>query len=164
MYSGRFAYIISKNEQHSLDVFDEVVEDRIHEKIELVEEYKHYKLFSKSISWLYINGIRWIVRFFYNIFNFYWMPYDYYKARSIFFGLSYEFHEKNVFKEKINKFSLFKIDIKIIKESLKYSKIYVLLFPFFPLVLILGYVLSYHFTVIISVKSLLGYRKTYIWK
>ncbi|MGX9728370.1 MAG: hypothetical protein ACTFAK_13970 [Candidatus Electronema sp. VV] len=126
---------------------EEGLDPRIRNKQQLLEEFNHFKLYSKSISALYINGIRWIVRFIFIFTNNYRIVYEYYKARAIFFGMSYSFHENSVNKKIIDYINLIRLDNEIIFHSLKNSSIYRLLFLFFPLIVLIGFVITKHFSI-----------------
>ncbi|MGR0480179.1 MAG: hypothetical protein ACTFAL_01910 [Candidatus Electronema sp. V4] len=147
LYSGRFAYILSNDKSTAKKYFEEILRGKETGSEQLLEEYNHFKLYSKSISALYINGIRWIIRFIFIFTNNYWIVYEYYKARAIFFGMAYSFHEDSVREKRVNYIDLIKLDIKIIFHSLKNSKIYMLLFLFFPVIALIGFVITKHFSV-----------------
>lgn len=146
IYTGRFSYVLGNDREMTLTDFEKIVRKGADGSVDLLEEYNHFKLFLWSISGLYINGLRWIVRLLYNITGCQWFPFDYYKARSIFFGLSYEFHETNVGNKDFDLKKLIFIDLKVIRLSAINSRLYLLFLLFFPMIWFIGLVISYHFT------------------
>lgn len=153
IYTGRFSYVLGVDLTSALADYQKIIRERKKGTIELNEEYNHCKLFLWSIAGLYINGLRWVVRAIYMISNISCIVHDYYKARSIYFGLSYDYHEKYVGSSIKNLKELLTIDMKIIFLSLKNSRIYLLFLFLFPLIWFIGLIITYHFTVRIRDNS-----------
>lgn len=146
IYTGRFAYLLGLNASMARKQFSTVVRDGNGKHNELTEEYQHFRLYMRSLAGLYINGLRWVVRVIYSVTNSSMVAKDYYKARSIFFGMAYRFHEDQVNGESQSLIELARLDIRIIARMLFVSRIALLSFALFPLVVLVGMVISAHFT------------------
>ncbi len=146
LYTGRFSYVLGVDLSDALKDYQLIVRERKLGSDELLEEFNHYQLFIWSLAGVYVNGLRWIVRALYAVTNKPWLIYDYYKARSLYFGLSYEFHEAHVGSPNIKHLNLFTLDLKIIYLSGQNSFVYLFFLLFFPLVWLIGFVITYHFT------------------
>ena len=146
IYTGRFAYLIGLEVSKARNQFSTVVRKRNSDHKGLTEEYRHFSLYMRSLAGLYINGLRWITRLLYTVTNSAMIAKDYYKARSIFFGMAYRFHEDEVHKDSQSMIDLIRLDMKIVVRMLNVSRIALVFFLLFPLVVFVGWFISAHFT------------------
>ncbi len=184
VYSGRFAFLPCINAD-SLD------ESRLYEKYndalssnkvynDISEEFYHSRQVARSITGLSLNGFRWLSRIYWLLTGNRYFVGQYYLMRSIFYCFAYDILEKdakkkensnnlsnypNVIKRiKVPLFHIAKMDFYIILEWLyNINFLLVLLYILtLPLIFIIGFVITKHFTLNVNRISSNGEIHTHL--